>query len=198
MPYPKVIFFSGFLGSGKTTLASVTARLLTDQGKKLTIIINDAASNGVDEKYLKSQGYPIEGLSGGCICCSQAAEIGKALDKARATDCGYILIEPSGTASPSALLKVLKNSGCPENRLFHITLVDPLRAEAHFAVLEPFFATALPIATAAVIPKIDMADAAMLAFARKVIRDHNPEIPVFEMDLQAGLTEGYAGFVLKL
>lgn len=198
MSAPKVIFFSGFLGSGKTTLAAATARLLTETGAKLTIIINDAARNGVDEKYLRSQGYPVESLSGGCICCSQAAEIADALTQAQATACDYILIEPSGTASPTALRRVLLNAGCPENRLFHMTLVDPLRAEPLLAVLDPLFAAALPIADAAVINKIDLADARMLTFARKLISGYNAGVQVFEMDLTKTLPEPYSTFILNL
>lgn len=193
---PKVIFFSGFLGSGKTTLASAVARLLTGYQKKLTIIINDAARNGVDEKYLKSQGYPTESLSGGCICCTQAAEIADALRTASETDCDYILIEPSGTASPGALHKVLVNAGCEKDRLFHLTLVDPLRAELLFAVLDPLFASAMPIADAAVINKIDQADDAMMQFSRKIIKDYNAKLPVFELNLQEALPKAFTDFIL--
>ena len=59
----------GFLGAGKTTAVARLARHLTDQGKRVGLISNDQSSGLVDTALLRSKGFSVEEIAGGCFCC---------------------------------------------------------------------------------------------------------------------------------
>lgn len=59
----------GFLGAGKTTAVLRFARRLSDQGKSVGLITNDQSFGLVDTAMARSQGFPVEEITGGCFCC---------------------------------------------------------------------------------------------------------------------------------
>src|SRR5579864_7405661 len=65
----RYIMIGGFLGAGKTTAMARLARRFTDQGKRVGLISNDQSSGLVDTALLRSKGFPVEEIPGGCFCC---------------------------------------------------------------------------------------------------------------------------------
>ena len=65
----RYIMIGGFLGAGKTTAVAGLAQHLTDQGKRVGLICNDQSSGLVDTTLLRSKGFPVEEITGGCFCC---------------------------------------------------------------------------------------------------------------------------------
>ena len=65
----RYIMIGGFLGAGKTTAVARLARYLTDQGKQVGLICNDQSTGLVDTTLLRSQGFSVEEITGGCFCC---------------------------------------------------------------------------------------------------------------------------------
>lgn len=57
----RLLLFTGFLGSGKTTLAIKLARLAVEQGNKVAILVNEIVKAGIDNQ--------------GCICCTPSADM---------------------------------------------------------------------------------------------------------------------------
>lgn len=52
----KIMLFSGFLGSGKTTTMVETANYLKGKGMKVALITNDLGENLVDTNYARLGG----------------------------------------------------------------------------------------------------------------------------------------------
>ena len=65
----KIDIFSGFLGSGKTTLIK---KLLEEaySGEKIVLIENEFGEIGIDGGFLADAGVQINEMNSGCICCS--------------------------------------------------------------------------------------------------------------------------------
>lgn len=65
----RYIMIGGFLGAGKTTAVSRLARHLVDRGVRVGLISNDQSTGLVDTAVLRSQGFHVEEITGGCFCC---------------------------------------------------------------------------------------------------------------------------------
>ena len=63
----KIDIFSGFLGSGKTTLIK---KLLEEafKGEQVVLIENEFGEIGIDGGFLKDAGIEITEMNSGCIC----------------------------------------------------------------------------------------------------------------------------------
>ncbi len=59
----------GFLGAGKTTAVGRLATYATDRGLRVGLISNDQSSGLVDTALLRSQGFAVAEIAGGCFCC---------------------------------------------------------------------------------------------------------------------------------
>ncbi|MFT7484502.1 MAG: G3E family GTPase [Candidatus Paceibacteria bacterium] len=75
----RYIMIGGFLGAGKTTALAALAKRLTASGQRVGLITNDQSRDLVDTSILRSHGFAVEEISGGCFCCrfnslSEAAE----------------------------------------------------------------------------------------------------------------------------
>ena len=95
----RYIMVGGFLGAGKTTAIERLARHLTDSGKRVGLICNDQSTGLVDTKLLRSKGFSVEEITGGCFCCrfDSLLEAAQNLDRASAPD--FFLAEPVGSCT---------------------------------------------------------------------------------------------------
>lgn len=65
----RYVMIGGFLGAGKTTAIAAFAQHLVDRDVRVGLISNDQSTGLVDTKLLRSQGFPVEEITGGCFCC---------------------------------------------------------------------------------------------------------------------------------
>ncbi len=65
----RYIMIGGFLGAGKTTAVGQLGRHLTQRGLRVGLISNDQSTGLVDTAILRSQGFDVEEIAGGCFCC---------------------------------------------------------------------------------------------------------------------------------
>lgn len=65
----RYIMIGGFLGAGKTTAVAALAARLTAAGKRVGLITNDQSTDLVDTSILRSRGFAVEEIAGGCFCC---------------------------------------------------------------------------------------------------------------------------------
>jgi Ni2+-binding GTPase involved in maturation of urease and hydrogenase len=65
----RYVMIGGFLGAGKTTAVAALARHLGSRGLRCGLIANDQSTGLVDTKLLRSRGYAVEEIAGGCFCC---------------------------------------------------------------------------------------------------------------------------------
>lgn len=127
----RYIMIGGFLGAGKTTAVARLARLLTDRGLRVGLICNDQSSGLVDTGLLRSRGFPVEEIPGGCFCCRFNSLLEAARKLARETRPDVFLAEPVGSCTD-----LVATVSYPLRRIYGdrfsiaplSVLVDPLRA----------------------------------------------------------------------
>ncbi|OOM78470.1 GTP-binding protein [Clostridium sp. BL-8] len=106
----QVDIFSGFLGAGKTMLIK---KLLSEKayGKNTIIIENEFGEVGIDGDVLRESNIQVKEINSGCICCQVSGNFGEAvlevIDKYSPNN---IIIEPSGVAKLSEILKILSEA----------------------------------------------------------------------------------------
>jgi G3E family GTPase len=97
------------LGSGKTTFISNYVRGLTG---KVVVLVNDFGAAGIDGEIFSSGGIESIELPSGCVCCTLKFDLITTIGKIMwqfAPE--HLVIEPSGVASPSAVLEALESAG---------------------------------------------------------------------------------------
>ena len=110
-PIP-ITVFSGFLGSGKTSL--LQHLLQNKEGLRIAVIVNDVASVNIDSKLIASSTEGASGmveLQNGCACCSKSEELLASvselvmLSDMKGDDQGFhhIVVELSGVADPKSV-----------------------------------------------------------------------------------------------
>jgi G3E family GTPase len=96
--------FSGFLGSGKTTIISHLVEQLQNQGKQVIYIKNEIGDENVDGQIMQGKHIKTKELLNGCICCTLVGPFIQAIDEVITTfQPDRIIIEASGAADPAAI-----------------------------------------------------------------------------------------------
>ena len=95
----RYVMIGGFLGAGKTTAVACMGAALTERGLKVGLITNDQSSGLVDTSILRSRGFAVEEIAGGCFCCrfGSLAEAAERLEAAERPD--VFLAEPVGSCT---------------------------------------------------------------------------------------------------
>jgi G3E family GTPase len=89
----------GFLGAGKTTAVARLARRLVDRGLRVGLISNDQSTGLVDTALLRSKGFPVEEIPGGCFCCRFNSLLEAADNLDRRTRPDVFIAEPVGSCT---------------------------------------------------------------------------------------------------
>lgn len=125
----KVDLITGFLGAGKTTFIHLLLRHL--RGQKVLVIENEFGSIGVDAKFLRDDGCPIEDLSGMCMCCRGRGKFIAMLADAAAQGYDRVIVEPSGIYDVDEFFGVMNEpavkSGCEIGNVLAIVDADAPR-----------------------------------------------------------------------
>lgn len=95
-----VYLFSGFLGSGKTSMLTDVIRQLKEQGLKPAVIMNELGKLPFDSQAVEED-VPLKEMLEGCICCS-GAEKTEAQIQSLLHDQQFdvLIIETTGAAHP--------------------------------------------------------------------------------------------------
>ena len=121
----------GFLGAGKTTAMARLAKHFTNRGLKVGLISNDQSSGLVDTALLRSKGFPVEEIPGGCFCCRFNSLVEAADNLDRTTRPDVFIAEPVGSCTD-----LVATVSYPLRRIYGerfevapmSVLVDPVRA----------------------------------------------------------------------
>ncbi len=121
----------GFLGAGKTTAVARLARRLSDRGLRVGLISNDQSHGLVDTAILRSKGFAVEEIAGGCFCCRFNSLLEAATKLTRETRPDVFVAEPVGSCTD-----LVATVSYPLRRIygdrFEIAplsvMVDPIRA----------------------------------------------------------------------
>ncbi|MCA9369657.1 MAG: GTP-binding protein [Pseudomonadales bacterium] len=102
--------FTGFLGSGKTTIITHLIDELQARGEQTIYIKNEVGETDIDAQVLKEQGVQTTELLNGCICCTLVGPFTATIDElAYRYTPSRIIIEASGAADPAALALMISS-----------------------------------------------------------------------------------------
>lgn len=99
---------TGWLGAGKTTV--LNRILAAHHGKRVAVLINELGRVAIDTKLIVGRGSDVLELAGGCICCSLDLKNDLwdgILDVVRRSAPDHVILETTGIAEPSAILRGL-------------------------------------------------------------------------------------------
>jgi G3E family GTPase len=156
-----VDIFSGFLGAGKTMLIKkMIAEAVYE--KELAIIENEFGEVAIDGAYLEESCMQIKEIYSGCICCSVAGNFKEAIEELmKSYELKRIIIEPSGVASLSDVLKVFKDNTFKDKVKIDrvITVADASRFEMYKNNFTAFYKNQIEYAKTIVFSRTQALDA---------------------------------------
>src|SRR3990172_996849 len=178
----RLLLFSGFLGSGKTTLVIKLAQFAVEQGKKVAILVNEIGEVGIDNQLMRQLDMNVWELLNGCICCTLSADLVATLQQ---LDSDYspdlVIIEPSGAADPKSILTALPYyKGTPLESMQTVSVLDPLRLEMLIEVMTPLIVSQIQHADLVLVSKCDQAKPGEIEYAHQVAKEHNPNAKVMD------------------
>jgi len=102
--------FSGFLGSGKTTIIANLIDELQTNDQQVVYIKNEIGDTDIDTQIMKGKGIETKELLNGCICCTLVGPFITSIDELiEKFSPNRIIIEASGAADPSALALMISS-----------------------------------------------------------------------------------------
>lgn len=207
-----VTIVTGFLGSGKTTL--ICGLLKKNPDRRLAVLVNEFGEVSVDGALLrtagKTCGAEIHDLPNGCICCTIKDDFLPVMKQlqARKHEVDHVLIETSGLALPTPVMRAL---AWPEIRSAFqldavLTVVDTPHLLAgnlergkpipgaetgevpeHLGSVESILYQQLENADVVVLNKIDELAEESLMKAEELVRQKTPRIRFLELAYHAEL-----------
>ncbi|MEM7600831.1 MAG: GTP-binding protein [Verrucomicrobiota bacterium] len=100
-----LLFITGFLGTGKTTLLRELILEMSSRGYRADVILNDFANAEIDAATLDASVASIAPIAASCACCESLDELVTLCRTAAAGEGDFLLIELNGTADPLSLLE---------------------------------------------------------------------------------------------
>ena len=174
----KVLIFSGFLGSGKTSALLPLAKYIvrssaSDKENKVMILENEVGEVGIDDAFLRSGGFQVDNLFSGCACCTVSGELVGAAQRLRKEyDPDWIILETTGIAYPRRIQENLKSAIGLDSRIG--VLVDASRWNRLLVPMHELLSGQIIGSDAVLVNKIDLVDEATLEKVDSDIRGFEP------------------------
>ena len=174
----KIDIFSGFLGSGKTTLIK---KLIQEayKNEKVVLIENEFGEIGIDGGFLKEAGIEITEMNSGCICCSLVGDFAKALQQVTERfSPDRIIIEPSGVGKLSDVARAVERGLDGVQINAKTTVINAKKCLMYAKNFGEFFLDQLENADCVVLSHTDVATKEKIEEALAFVREHNPHAAV--------------------
>lgn len=177
-----LILFTGFLGTGKTTLMQNTIKAFSD--KKTGVIVNEFGSVNIDSVLLKAEGIEIAELTNGSIFCACIKD--KFVDSLIAmsdSEIEYLFIEASGLADPANMTQILAGISRKTGNVYDykgsVCIVD---AESFLELCQvlPAIESQLEFCSTVVINKVDLVDDIRTANVEMKIKEYNSDADIYK------------------
>ncbi|MGN1349876.1 MAG: CobW family GTP-binding protein, partial [Anaerovoracaceae bacterium] len=176
----KIDIFSGFLGSGKTTLIK---KLVAEafQGEKVVLIENEFGEINIDSGFLKDSGIEITEMSSGCICCTLVGDFGDSLRRVISQfNPDRVLIEPSGVGKLSDVIRAVQGVAADldvELSSF-VTVADAKKCRLYVKNFGEFYLDQVEHAKAIILSRTQDISQEKLQAAVTLLRQHNPSAKI--------------------
>lgn len=185
----KIILFSGFVGSGKTSLLLEFAEYLNHQNPKLKLAIveNEIGTVGIDDQMIKARGYDVRSLFAGCICCTMVTDLITCVGDLMTKDLDWIIIEATGLAQPKNIADMIEKYQHIIPRI--VVVADPVRWEKLIKVVTPLLTGQINEAEVILINKTDAVLPDRLSAVEQQIRDIHPTAAIHLVSTVTGGNE---------
>ena len=194
----RLLLFTGFLGSGKTTLILALAKRAALEHSRVCVLVNEVGEVGIDGEVLRLGDLEVIEITGGCICCQIGVDLVRALrELEQEFRPDLVIVEASGIATPEGVLDSIRRY--PPRTLTSVqtvTVVDAVRFEALHEVLTPLIESQIVGADRVVITKPDEATPVELEAAVRGVAELAPGVPAVVVDARRG--EGLGAFLAAL
>ena len=182
----KIHVVGGFLGSGKTTLLIRIAQRYVADGKKVTILVNEAGEIGVDGATINNNGLNSIQLQEGCICCTLSGTLQSTMrDIEREFDPDILIIEPTGLALPHKVRELIRGT-VTEDEVNTIGICDAMRFDKLREKKEDFLRMQLQKSDVLWINKIDAVEFDKVFEVSSWLRSICPGVPIFMVSGKTG------------
>ena len=192
----KLILFSGFLGSGKTSLILSLAHYIVDKKNAedepaLVIIENEIGEIGIDEKVLNaSGGFEIRELFSGCICCQISVDLITTLnDVAESIQPEWVIIESTGLAYPGKILETINRYAKGISRVLTISVVDAERWEMLLEMTPFIVQEQIKDGDSILINKIDLLTEKEILSIEQSVSEINPHSRLKKVSAESGIDD---------
>lgn len=185
----RIILFSGFVGSGKTSLLLEFAEYLNHQNSevKLAIVENEIGDVGIDDQMIQARGYDVRGLFAGCICCTMVTDLIDCIGDLMSKNLDWIIIEATGLAQPKNIAEKIEKHH--HIRPLIVVVVDPVRWEKLIQVVTPLLTGQISEAGIILINKTDAVTAERLNAVELQIRAIHPTAAIHQVSTIIGGNE---------
>jgi len=168
----KTTVVCGLLGSGKTTFIR---NFVTGSSEKTVVLVNDFGQAGIDGEIFSAGGIESVELPNGCVCCTLKGDLITTIQRiVKQFSPEHLLIEPSGVASPSGVLKALEIAGTGEATVIGIVDAAEFTELYESGMYGRFFEDQVANSDIILVNKTDLADEATIASAERLIGSVNP------------------------
>lgn len=181
-----VYLFSGFLGSGKTTLIQHLLGQYPDI--RFYLIENEIGEVSIDGMALKQQVKELVEVSGGCICCTLDHTFRETMGRLSEQICSEntdvtqvgLIIETTGMADPAQIRAALSSDDFLQQQFelkALVTCLNTAQAKSLFQEEQPvrqLAARQLSVADIIVLTRADYGDEAALEYAKALCQYWNP------------------------
>lgn len=181
-----VYLFSGFLGSGKTSLLVNVISQLKEQGKKPAVFMNEFGDLPIDSQAVDEE-VPLKELLDGCICCTGSEKTEAQLQGllAENDDIDVILIETTGAAHPVEALDAVYSPLFADQLQVKgiVTVVDSklwLNRDTLTPRIRALFTEQIKHAHLLLANKADLLTESELATITMELANFNPTVPVLQ------------------
>ncbi len=181
----RLYLITGFLGAGKTTFLKQFVQMFKEQ--RMHIIVNEFGREGIDGELMREMGIALDEINNGSIFCScRLDKFWEVLTHALEQSPDVILVEASGLSDPTNVKKILNQKekypifsqieymGC-------ICLVDGrqfLKVYETASVVKK----QLNVSNLVLLNKMDLVSREEADRVKQVLKEHRPDLPVFETD----------------
>jgi G3E family GTPase len=162
----------GLLGSGKTTFIRNYVRGLTG---RVVVLVNDFGAAGIDGEIFSAGGIEAIELPSGCVCCTLRFDLITTIKKITwefAPE--HLVIEPSGVASPSAVLEALESGGTGPANVVGIVDATEFTELQDAGMYGRFFEDQITSADVILVNKTDIAEEEKISETVRRIESINP------------------------
>ena len=185
----KIILFSGFVGSGKTSLLLEFAEYLNlnNSELKLAIVENEIGTVGIDDQMIKARGYDVRGLFAGCICCTMVTDLVACIGDLMIKNLDWIIIEATGLAQTKNIADMIEKYQQIKPRI--VVVADPVRWEKLIKVVTPLLTGQICEAEIILINKTDAVLLDCLIAVEQQIRSIHPSAAIHLVSTITGSNE---------